>query len=102
MTLDEERRFNRMSCKLSDAMKTIARYAVGENTPRRMRELLAETTFHLGMAIHGYKLSISATPAMDKGKIKLLEGQLKNAQELRDLFSYLNQDMGEGGAGDGK
>lgn len=91
MTVLEEQlqaKCNRLTLKLSDAMKKISKLTLGQETPRKLQDILCSATFHLATAMRQYKLML-ADPKLDEQTRKKLTGQSNDCADLIGLFSYI-------------
>lgn len=79
---------DRKTLKLSDAYKKIARLSIGEEVPRKLRDILSSATFHLGIAMRQYKAML-ADPALAERERKLLQGQSNDCADLLGLFEFI-------------
>ena len=79
---------NRLSLKLSDALKKVSRLSLGQEVPRRLQDFLCSATFHLGMAMRQYKLMLADTTLSDQER-KLLQGQSNDCAEMIGLFRFI-------------
>lgn len=76
------------SLKLSDAYKKISRLTLGEETPRKLQDILCSTTFHLGTAMRQYKQML-ADPTLGEQDRKRLQGQSNDCADLLGLFRFI-------------
>ena len=77
------------SLKLSDAYKKISRLTLGEETPRKLQDILCSTTFHLRTAMRQYKQML-ADPSLDEQNRKKLQGQQADCNDLLEMFRYIH------------
>ena len=79
---------DRLSLKLSDALKKVSRLSLGQEAPRRLQDILCSATFHLGIAMRQYEQML-ADPSLDEKNRKLIEGQRNDCAELKQLFDFI-------------
>lgn len=79
---------DRMTLKLSDAHKKIARLAIGQEVPRKLQDILNSATFHLGIAMRQYKQMLADT-TLNENQRKKLQGQSNDCMELIGLLEFI-------------
>lgn len=89
MTEAEKKAFDQKSVKLAEAYKKISRLSLGQEVPRRLQDILCSTTFHLGIAMRQYKLTLD-DPALDEQTRKKLQGQEADCKDLIELLRYIH------------
>ena len=91
MTILEEQlpaKCNRLSLKLSDEKKKVSRLVLGQESPRKLQDILCATQFHLGRAMQKYK-ELLADPTLDEQERKKLLGQSNDCADLIGLFMFI-------------